>query len=96
MKQFPVNLNYSTTGHKLQGMSLDSLIVPSFPNKILRALFKNWEYVVLSCVCTQSGLYLLNKINADKSFRPTEDFTKFLKRAQHKMKTLVKKRETLL
>ena len=63
-------------------MSLDALIVPSFPNKKLSALFKNWEYVVLSRVRTLSGLYLLEKNDKDESFKPTEDFVKFLKRAQ--------------
>ena len=96
MKQFQVNLNDATTGHKLQGMSLDALIVPSFPNKKLRALFKNWEYVVLLRVRTLSGLYLLNKIDEDESFKPIEDFVRFLKRAQKKMKTLRQKREKLL
>ena len=62
MTQFPVNLNNATTGHKLQGMSLDALIVPSFPNKKLNALFKNWKYVVLSRVRTLSELYLLENM----------------------------------
>ena len=95
MPQFLVNLNDATTGHKLQGMSLDSLMVPSFPNKILRALFKHWVYVVLSSLRTLSGLYLLNKIDEDDSFKPTEYFVRFLKRTQKKTKTLKKKREKL-
>ena len=48
--QIPVSLNDVTTGHKLQGMSKDALNISSFSNKQLRALFKNWEYVVLSHV----------------------------------------------
>ena len=67
MTQLPVNLNDATTGHKLQGMSLDSLIILSFLNKILRALFKNWEYVVLLRMQTLSGFSIFNKIDEDKS-----------------------------
>ena len=55
MKQLPVNCNDATTGHKLQGMSKDVIIVTSWPNG---GLFKNWEYVVLSRVRTRDDLYL--------------------------------------
>ena len=96
MTQFPVNLNNATTGHKLQGMSLDALIIPAFPSKTLSALFKNWEYVVLSRVRTLSELYLLDKTNEDESFEPTEDFVKFLRRARKKMDTLIKIREKMM
>lgn len=68
MTQFSVNLNDETTGHKLQGMSKDNLIKPVFPNNRLEKLFKNWEYVVLSCVRSRHGLYVLKKIDMDESF----------------------------
>ena len=45
MTQFPVNLNDATTGHKLQGMSKDVIIITSWPKG---GLFRNWEYMVLS------------------------------------------------
>ena len=96
MTQFPVNLNSATTGHKLQGMSLNALIIPAFPSKSLSALFKNWEYVVLSRVRTLSELYLLEKINEDELFAPTEDFVKFLQRAKTKMDTLIKTRKQMM
>jgi hypothetical protein len=57
MKQIPANINDATTGHKLQGMPKDIIIVASWPTK---SMFKNWEYVVLSHVRTLSGLYLSN------------------------------------
>ena len=41
MTQFQVNLNNVTTGHKLQGIPKDTLLISSFPNKALRALIKN-------------------------------------------------------
>ncbi len=48
MKQIPANSNDATTGHKLQGMSKDAIIVSSWPTRSMAAMFKNWEYVVLS------------------------------------------------
>ena len=44
--QIPVNMNDATTGHKLQGMSKDNLIVVSW------SFIPNWIYVVLSRVRT--------------------------------------------
>jgi hypothetical protein len=67
MKQIPANSNYATTGHKLQGMSKDAIIVLSWPTSGLAGMFKNWEYVVLSCVRTLSGLFLVKPIDMDKS-----------------------------
>jgi hypothetical protein len=59
MNQIPANSNDATTGHKLQGMSKNAIIVSSWPTGSLAAMFKNWEYVVLSRVRTLSGLYLV-------------------------------------
>jgi hypothetical protein len=70
MVQIPANSNDATTGHKLQGMSKDAIIVSSWPTGSLAAMFKNWEYVVLSRVRTLSGLYLVKPIDMDKSFQP--------------------------
>ena len=69
MNQFPVNCNDATTGHKLQGMSKDVMIITSWPSG---GLFKNWEYVVLSRVRTRDGLYLFEPIDMTKSFKPSE------------------------
>ena len=41
MTQLPINVNDATTGHKLQGMSKDIVIITSWPTG---GLFKNWEY----------------------------------------------------
>ncbi len=59
MKQILANSNDATTGHKLQGMSKDVIVVTSWPTGGLAAMIKNWEYVVLSQVHTLSGLYLV-------------------------------------
>ncbi len=63
MKRIPANSNDATMGHKLQGMSKDVIVVTSWPTRGLAAMFKNWEYVVLSRVLRLSGLYLVEPID---------------------------------
>ena len=48
MKRILANSNDATTGHKLQGMSKDVIIITSWPTGGLAAMFKKWEYVILS------------------------------------------------
>ena len=79
--QFPVNLNDATTGHKLQGMSKDVVIVTNWPTS---AVFENWEYVVLSRVRKLEGLFLIKPIDMDKSFEPSDDLKPFFKRARER------------
>lgn len=62
--QFPLLLNHATTGHKLQGKSLDTLIIAEWSR------LKNWAYVVLSRVRSLAGLYLMTPIPDDIDFRP--------------------------
>ena len=81
MTQLPINVNDATTGHKLQGMSKDIVIITSWPTG---GLFKNWEYVVLSRVRTRDGLYLFQPIDMDKSFFPSNDLALFFERAKQK------------
>jgi hypothetical protein len=78
MMQIPANSNDATTGHKLQGMSKDAIIVSSWPTGSLAAMFKNWEYVVLSRVRTLSGLYLVKPIDMDKSFQPSPQLASYM------------------
>ena len=59
MLQLPVNMNDATTGHKLQGMSKDELVVASW------SFIPNWIYVVLSRVRTLSGLFFLKPLPLD-------------------------------
>ena len=68
MTQFVVNSNIATTGHKLQGMTKDSLIVNSW-----NYTFTNWVYVVLSRVHTLAGLFLCKKLDENRSFSVDED-----------------------
>ena len=90
MKQFLVNLNDATTGHKLQGMSKDVVIVTSWPKGGLAKWFKNWEYVVLSRVHTLS--YLLKAIDSEESFKPTEELQRYLRIVNIKEKRLYRKK----
>ena len=55
-KSISIETNDAATGHKLQGMSKDIIIVLSWPTGGLSKVFKNWEYGVLSHVCTLLGL----------------------------------------
>jgi hypothetical protein len=55
--QLPVVSN-ATTGHKLQGSSVDSIFVHAW-------IYENWTYVVLSRVRTHKGLYLRHPLDFD-------------------------------
>ena len=63
LDQLHVLSNSATTGHKLQGRSLDSIFVSDWN------LRSNWPYVVLSRVRTLKGLYLREPLD------PTADYT---------------------
>jgi hypothetical protein len=82
MIQIPANINDTTTRHKLQGMSKDVIVVSSWPTRGLATMFKNWEYVVLSRVRTLSGLYLVEPIDMDKSFKPSSELKKNIENAR--------------
>ena len=59
MTQLPINMNNATTGHKLQGMSKDKLIVESW------SFILNWIYVVIPFVRILKGLILLKTLPTD-------------------------------
>jgi hypothetical protein len=56
LRQFALNVNHATTGHKLQGKTLDKLFISSW------SYSTNWPYVLLSRVRTLSGLYLRKEL----------------------------------
>ena len=58
--QLPVIVNNATTGHKLQGSSVDNLFVHQWTK------VKNWNYVMLSRVRTRQGLLCRDPIPRDK------------------------------
>jgi hypothetical protein len=91
MKQIPANSNDATTSHKLQGMLKNATIVSSWPTGSLAAMFENWEYVVLSCVRTLSGLYLMKQIDMDKSFQPSPQLTSYMDKIRKFKKNMLEK-----
>jgi hypothetical protein len=86
MKQIQANTNDAITGHKLQGMSKDVIIVTSWPTG-----FENWEYVVLSPARTLSGLYLVEPIDMNKSFKPSNELKRYIEFARLQESNLLKK-----
>ncbi len=93
MIQIPANINDATTGHKLQGMSKDVIVVSLWPTGGLAAMFKNWEYVVLFRVRTLSGLYLVEPIDMDKLFKPSSELKKYIENARQKETDILEKRK---
>ena len=57
--QLPVISNQATTGHKLQGASINQLFVNNWNYTM------NWSYIVLSRLRSSEGLYLCNKLSTD-------------------------------
>jgi hypothetical protein len=74
LDHFPVLCNYATTGHKLQGKSVDKLVISEWINT------ENWAYVVLSRVKTLSGIFLWKALPDDTSFAPNEEYLQMMQR----------------
>ena len=71
IRQFGILCNNATTGHKLQGMSKDVLVVNNWDYRC-----PNWIYVVLSRVRTIQGLFLLKRLRVDHEFHADKDLLK--------------------
>ncbi len=93
MMQILANSNDATTGHKLQGMSKDAIIVSLWPTGSLAVMFKNWEYVVLSRVRTLSGLYLVKPIDMDKSFQSSPQLASYMDKIRKFKNEMLEKRQ---
>ncbi len=93
MIQIPANINDVTTRHKLQGMSKDVIVVSSWLTGGLATMFKNWEYVVLSRVCTLSRLYHVEPIDMDKPLKPSSELKKYIENARQKETDILEKRK---
>jgi hypothetical protein len=74
LTQFPVVVNCATTGHKLQGKSMDSLVISEWSN------VKNWAYVVISRVRTLKGLFFLSPIPKKYDFKPRPQYLEMMER----------------
>ena len=70
--QIPLISNNATTGHKLQGSSVDILYVPSWNYTV------NWPYVVMSRVKTLKGLFLGRPLDAKKDYSVPPSLTAML------------------
>ena len=62
--QFPINYANARTTHKLQGKSLESVMVSTWSYTI------NWIYVVLSRVRTSTGLFVRMPLSYEKTRDP--------------------------
>ena len=71
---FPVVSNKATTGHKLQGKSVDTLVIAEWNGQ------RNWAYVVTSRVKTLKGLYLLDPPPEDIDFGPSPKCLQMMER----------------
>ena len=72
LEQFPVVVNFATTGHKLQGKSLLSLVIAEWSKT------KNWAYVVLSRVRSLVGLFFTKPIPSDVVFSPDPEYLEMM------------------
>jgi hypothetical protein len=72
LQYLPVLVNHATTGHKLQGKTVQSLVIAQW-SKV-----KNWAYVVLSRVKTLAGLFLTKPIPEDFDFSPPNDYLEMM------------------
>ena len=76
MTQIPINSSDAITGHKLQGLTKDHIIVYSW-NKST-----SWIYVVLSRVRKLSGLYLVRSLKLSDIKPPSRDYLLFMQRME--------------
>jgi hypothetical protein len=67
LQHLPVIVNQATTGHKLQGKTVKSLVIAEW-SKV-----KNWAYVVLSRINKLNGLFLMSPISEEINFGPAKD-----------------------
>ena len=75
LSQFPLSINNTTTGHKLQGKTVDYLFLGEYAKSV-----KNWLYVVLSRVRKLENLYLLEPIPVEENSAPDPRMTSMIQR----------------
>ena len=77
--QFPVNLAMARTTHKLQGKSLDGVVVAEWSYE------SNWAYVVLSRVRSIDGLFLRRKLEQSNIMPMSAELREFLRLCRQKI-----------
>lgn len=81
LQQYPINLNDATTGHKLQGMTKNTLIVRDW------SFQPGWLYTNLSRVRTFNGLFLNKELNPTaKKIESSVSLSRDLVNFQYRMK----------
>jgi hypothetical protein len=68
LQHLPVIVNHATTGCKLQGKTVKSLVISEWLK------VENWACVVLSCVKALSGLFLMSLVPEDIDLGPAKDY----------------------
>ena len=68
----PINCNISTTGHKLQGKTLNHLVINSFAYQCT-----HWLYVVLSRVKELNNLVLNEKLDMHRDYKAKEELVRW-------------------
>ena len=95
MTMIPVNIATAYTGHKLQGRSKDTLIDCHFMTQIQKQCHSPTTELGIRCpisrVGTLNGLFLVKPLDTEKSYAPTHELTKYMKRAKRAEKKLMKK-----
>jgi len=71
--QIPLVSNNATTGHKLQGSSIDVLYIPSW------SYSTNWPYVLISRVRTLEGLYIGRPLDPSKDYSVPDSLSRMLR-----------------
>ena len=90
--QLPIICNDATTGHKLQGSSVEDLFVHEWSHTC-----KNWIYVVLSRVRTLSGLFCRDRVPSNlELYAIPEELKGMMERMQKKRPNSEYVRHTLL
>ena len=78
MEQFPVNTANARTIHKLQGRSLDNVLIHSWDYT------GNWIYVALSRVRVMSGLFLCEALLHAKCRGMSQEVRQFIEKLERK------------
>lgn len=81
IRQLPVILNDATTGHKLQGMSKNQIIIQSWSYQN-----SGWVYTVLSRVRTMDGLFICERLDYRKYVKSTRKNASALKAFDERMR----------
>jgi hypothetical protein len=79
VNRFPVLINYATTGHKLQGQTMESLYISEWHYGA------NWPYVVFSRVTTLNGLFLRTPIRTNYDFENDPRLERMLTRMRQRI-----------